>query len=166
MIAAVKLAISGSSAPVPARAKTVTGDGPAVQAALLLRRAMSAAGVSHRQLARAMSVSKSRVTAWCSFTHEASPNMRHRQLMRQKLPRLLHELLSLEQDRPVHPPPQLCQSRHLRLLMRELGEVADAVDEALHDETITPAEAAAIDKELADVAARVAAARRDLKKLL
>jgi len=154
---------SAAAPAVPARAKTVTErDAELVELALDLCRAMTAAGVSCSQVARACRVSASRVKAWRNPLRDGVPNWRHELRIRRRLPALYD---ALQRERREASPPARSLERAALRVAREHGELAEALLDALADGNISVSEARRIAREAADLEAQAAAIRRRAEEI-
>lgn len=138
------------------RAKHLKPDGA------MLRAALEAAGVSERQLAERMHLSRARVGQWLDGAAALSlerieaiaaacPTL-GRELARRAVDRLAHLL-----DAPTH---HQDLARHLRVCTAELDDVARTLDEALADGHVTALEQATLRRELRQLADALDAMRR------
>lgn len=133
----------------------------------VLREAIEAAGSSAALVAQRLGLSGTRVRDWCNPVEDASISERHLLRLSEACPSVFGAYVSaLARIRDARPGPGLSQESHVRKLTRELGEASEVLDAALVDGAISQDEARSLDKELADIEARVAAARADLRKHL
>ena len=127
----------------------------------LLRASLFASRTTHGQLARALGISASRASSYASG--QAPLTLAALWRLRDRLPGLFHEVVARLSEADEPPASQCSPERHLRLVTRELGEVAEALDDALADGVVTTEEALRLDRELADVERCVVRWRASLK---
>ena len=132
--------------------------------ASILREALCSARLTYGDLGRALGVATSTAANHCTAGEARGLTLAKLIRAGWSRPTLLHEVATRLLELVAERSHDLSPERHHRLVHRELGEVAAALDEALADNVITADEARQLDRELADVERQVRAWRQDLQR--